>query len=196
MYTWGDMQEVILAKLDLNEEEAETQDLVRRFPYFANEAMTQICSIKPKHTFFEADVAAEDIGNLITLPDDFIAFGDDVNRIVYNYLGETCVDNAYDDDFSYVGYNAVIFKRAGKFYISYDARWVQSFVNMEPDTELANVVPRDILDCIPSYVASQCMKIDDEQKSATYRNEYEIFLARLDDTNFKSNKTFKIEGDW
>lgn len=196
MYTWGDMQEVILAKLDLSEEEAETQNLVSRFPYFANEAMTQICSIKPKHTFFEVKVDKDNIGNLVTLPDDFIAFGDDVNKFVYSEYGETYVENAYADEFDYVGYNQVLFKRIGKFYISYNARWIQSFVNMEPDTELADIVPRDILDCIPSYVASQCMKIDDEYKSSVYRNEYEVFLARLDDTDFKSNKTFKIEGDW
>jgi hypothetical protein len=196
MYTWGDMQEVILAKLDLGEEEAEIQNLVSRFPYFANEAMTQICSIKPKHTFFEAEVDKDDIGNLVTLPGDFIAFGDDVNKFVYSEYNETYVEDAYADEFDYVGYNQVLFKRTGKFYISYNARWVQSFVNMEPDLELADIVPRDILDCIPSYVASQCMKIDDEYKSSVYRNEYEVFLARLDDTDFKSNKTFKIEGDW
>lgn len=209
MYTWGDMQEVILAKLDLSEEEAETQNLVSRFPYFANEAMTQICSIKPKHTFFKAEVDKDGIGNLVTLPDDFIAFGDDVNKFVYSEYNETYVSDAYSDEFDYIGYNQVLFKKTGTFYISYNARWIQSFVNMEPDTELAvavprdildgkpsYVVPRDILDCIPSYVASQCMKIDDEYKSSVYRNEYEVFLARLDDTDFKSNKTFKIEGDW
>lgn len=202
MYTWGDMQETILAKLDLSDDEAEIQNLVSRFPYFANEAMTQICSsIKPKHTFAKFEVDEDGIGNLMTMPDDFISFGDDVNKIVYTeYEGtsyaQTRIEPAYDDYFDYVGYNQLLFKRPGIFYISYNARWIQTFVGMEPETELANGTPRDILDSIPSYVASQCMKIDDEYKSATFRNEYEMFLARIDDTDYKNTKTFKIEGDW
>lgn len=197
MYTWGDMQEVILAKLDLTEDEASVQNLTSRFPYFANEAMTQICSaVKPKHTFYEFDVSDDKIGELFTMPADFISFGDDVNKIVYDENGQLYVDTAYDNDFDYVGYNKLLFKRAGKFYISYNARWIQTFVGMDPEVELATDVPRDILDCIPSYVASQCMKIDDEYKSSVYRNEYEMFLARIDDSDYKNTKTFKIEGDW
>ena len=57
-------------------------------------------------------------------------------------------------------------------------------------------VPNDILDCIPSYVASQCYKIDDDYKSQVYRNEYEMMLARIDATNYKNTKTIKIGGDW
>jgi hypothetical protein len=65
---------------------------------------------------------------------------------------------------------------------------------MDNSTELD--VPRDILDCLPSYIASQCMKIDDEYKASVYRNEYEIFLARIDNTHYKNVKTIEIEGDW
>ena len=195
MYTWGDIQEVTLAKLDLNEDEAEIQNLISRFPYFANEAMTQICStIKPKHTFYEVNVGTDDIGNTFKMPNDFISFGDDVNKVICNDYTGLSVMEAHDDDFEYIGYNKVLFKKIGKFYISYNARWIDNFVGMDPSEQLD--VPRDIIDCIPSYVASQCMKIDDEYKSSVYRNEYEVFLARIDDTDYKNTKTFKIEGDW
>lgn len=195
MYTWGDLQEIILAKLDLSEEEAETQNLISRFGYFANEAMTQICStIKPKHTFFESEINYEDVGNAVSMPEDFISFGDDVNKIVYSDYGHTVCRSAFDDDFEYLGYNKLLFKRNGKFYISYNARWIDSFVNIDKNFVLD--IPRDILDAIPSYVASQCMKIDDEYKSSVYRNEYEIFLARIDDSDYKNTKTIQIEGDW
>ena len=49
---------------------------------------------------------------------------------------------------------------------------------------------------IPTYIAQQCYKIDDEYKSAVYRNEYEAALARLDDTNKKNTKSIKIGGGW
>ena len=201
MYTWGDMQELILAKLDLGEAEAEVQNLIGRFPYFADEAMTQICSaVKPKCTFFEIEITSENLGEAVTMPSDFISFGDDVNKIVFrNPFNELVCRETSDEDFDYLGHNKLLFKNVGKFYISYNARWINTFIGIGSDVELAgdpNNIPMDILHAIPSYVASQCMKIDDEYKSSVYRNEYEIFLARIDDTNYKNTKTFRIEGDW
>lgn len=195
MYTWGYIKDVTLAKLDLDETEAEVQNLLTRFAYFANEAITQICSsVKPKYTFFEIEITDENIGEPITMPNDFISFGDDVNKIKYqNRYGETIVESAHDADFEYLGNNRIICKRTGKFYISYNARWI-TFTNQDDNYEID--VPNDILDCLPSYIASQCMKIDDEYKSTVYRNEYEMFLARIDNTHYKNTKTFKIEGDW
>lgn len=195
MYTWGYLKDVILAKLDLEEKEAETQNLIKRFPLFANEAMTQICSsIKPNHTFFEIDVTKEMLGTPVKMPDDFISFDDDVNTIsYYDVYGIKIVREACDEDFTYLGHKHLIFKLPGTYQISYNAKWI-SFTNMDNDTELD--VPEDILNCIPSYVASQCYKIDDEYKSSVYRNEYEIFLARIDDTHFKNSKTLRVEGDW
>ena len=47
-YQWNDLKNTILAKMDLTEEEANIQNLINRFPYYANEAITQICSsVKP-----------------------------------------------------------------------------------------------------------------------------------------------------
>lgn len=200
MYTWGYIKNVTLAKLDLQESEAEKQNLLGRFYYFANEAITQICStIKPKHTFFSVNVTNENIGNPINMPDDFISFGNDVNKI----MCDGYVREAYDDDFDYLGDNQILPKRIGTLMISYNARWITfgdqddkfQFVSND-DPKNGVYVPMDILDCLPSYIASQCFKIDDEYKANVFRNEYEIFLARIDDTNFRNTKTFKIEGDW
>jgi hypothetical protein len=207
MRTWGYIKEVILAKLDLTEKEAEVQNLINRFQYYANEAITQICSaVKPKHTFaeFNVFVKIEDVpsditdyvlvGNKVRMPDDFVSFDDDINRLTYTDQYDTLiVREAHDDDFDYVGNNEVLFKVPGKFLISYNAAWFDFY---DVDNNVVVDVPNDILDCIPSYVASQCMKIDDEYKASVYRNEYEMFLARIDDTHYKSNKTFRIEGDW
>lgn len=194
MYTWGYIKNVALAKLDLEEQEASNQKLLQKFHYYANEAITQICStIKPKHTFFEVNVTEENIGTMIAMPDDFISFGNDINKLFYNEDGKSYCREAYDDDFEYVGYNKILCKTVGKFFISYNARWI-TFTNQDDKYQID--VPMDILDCIPSYIASQCFKIDDEYKASVFRNEYEIFLARIDNTDFRNTKTFKIEGDW
>ena len=194
MYTWGYIKNVTLAKLDLRESEAENQNLSQRFHYFANEAITQICSaIKPKHAFFKIEVTNENLGDAISMPDDFISFGNDVNKVVYDDYGNLHVREAYDEDFEYLGDNQVICKMIGTFFISYNARWI-TFTNQ--DDNFVIDVPADILDCLPSYIASQCFKIDDEYKASVFRNEYEIFLARIDNTDFRNTKTFRIEGDW
>ena len=51
-YTWGYIKENTLAKLNLDEEEANQQNFLSRFPYYANEAMTQICSAIKAHEKF------------------------------------------------------------------------------------------------------------------------------------------------
>ena len=191
MYTWGYLKNSILSKLDMDESEADNLSYIDRFPYYANEAMTMICStVKPKRTFYCVDVTENSV---ITMPSDFISFGDDRNTIDEDIgYGDRMIRELSDEDFEYVGYNQINCKSIGKYKISYNARWC-SFENV-PDGELN--VPVDVLECIPSYVASQCMKVDDEQKAAMLRNEFEMLVARIDDTNYKSTKTFKIGGDW
>ena len=56
-YTWGYVKEVCLAKLNLTEDEANQQGFLSAFPYYANEAMTQICSsVFAKEVFLEVRV--------------------------------------------------------------------------------------------------------------------------------------------
>ena len=184
MYTWGYLKNAILAKLDLEEDEAMQLNYVERFPFYANEVITMICStVKPKKTFYEfvVDVPC----TTITMPDDFVSFGDDRN-IIDGYT-------ANDENFEYFGYNQLYCISVGTYRISYNARWYT--FTLEDDDVYINV-PADVLDCIPTYVASQCMKVDDEQKAAVLRNEFEIMFARIDDSTRKSNGTFVIGGDW
>jgi hypothetical protein len=90
--------------------------------------------------------------------------------------------------------NQVLCKSLGTYLIPYNAKWFKFYDTISDDTLID--VPDDILDCIPSYIASQCYKVDDEYKSSVYRNEYEMFLARIDDTDFKSTFDIQIGGDW
>ena len=200
MYTWGYLKDVSLSKLDLEEKEATVQNLLSRFPFYANEVITQVCSaIKPKYTFAYFEILDEDVGVEKSMPSDFVSFGDDVCYELVkeqNWQYDTYVSKRelHDYDFTYYGYNKVVFNRPGKFYISYNARWFTFDKSIADETEID--IPHDILECIPSYIASQCYKIDDEYKAQVYRNEYEIMLARIDATNYKNTKTITIGGDW
>lgn len=196
MYTWGYIKDVSLAKLDLSDEhEASAQNFLSRFPFYANEVMTQVCSaIKPKYTFVNFTITKDDVGVAKTMPEDFISFGDDVCYELVDNGTFLEKHPLYDVDFEYYGYNQVIFKRPGNFYISYNARWYKFLKSMDDDEVID--VPMDILDCIPSYIASQCYKIDDEYKAQVFRNEYELMLSRIDATNYKNTKGILIQGDW
>lgn len=193
MYTWGYLKENTLSKLNLSEEEANQMGFLSRFSYYANEAMTQICSaIKPKETYIEFTITGDNINTLMTMPDSFVAFSDDIikHRVnIYSDWGEVG-----DDFVEYVGYNEIIFKEEGIYQIPYKARWF--FFTKDTDNAIVIPAPADVLDALPSYIASQCLKVDDEVKAATYRNEFEIFLARIDDSSFKSQRTFHIGGGW
>ena len=195
MYTWGYLKDVALAKLDLTENEATVQNLLSRFPFYANEVITQVCSaIKPKYTFAKFEIDFDKVGVAQTMPDDFISFGDDVCYELINNGKFLEKHQIFDVDFEYYGYNQVIFKHPGNFYISYNARWY-TFTKAIDDNEKIDI-PNDILDCIPSYIVSQCYKIDDEYKAQVFRNEYELMLSRIDATNYKNTKSILIEGDW
>lgn len=199
-YTWGYIKDVSLSKLDLDENEATVQNLLSRFPFYANEVITQVCSsIKPKYTFENFVIDKTNVGVKQTMPDDFVSFGDDVCYMleeVREHNGETRLIKVpiHDDDYEYLGYNQIVFKHPGNYFISYNARWY-TFNKSLSDDELIDI-PDDILDSIPSYIASQCYKIDDEYKASVFRNEYEIMLSRIDNSNFRNTKTIKIEGDW
>ncbi len=199
-YTWGYIKDVSLSKLDLDENEATVQNLLSRFPFYANEVITQVCSsIKPKYTFENFVIDKTNVGVMQTMPDDFVSFGDDVCYMleeVREHDGKTRLIKVpiHDDDYEYLGYNQVVFKHPGNYFISYNARWY-TFDKSLSDDELIDI-PDDILDSIPSYIASQCYKIDDEYKASVFRNEYEIMLSRIDNSNFRNTKTIKIEGDW
>lgn len=193
MYTWGYLKENTLSKLNLREEEALQQDFISRFPYYANEAMTQICSsIKPKEEFLVIEVDETMVGQPITFPSEFISFNDNVAEFRPNAFVPFI--EAGDELLQYYGYNQVICKAVGIYEIPYNARWF--FFEKDLGNSVTIPAPADICDALPSYMASQCFKIDDETKSSIFRNEYEIFLARIDNTSFKRQRTMVIGGNW
>lgn len=125
---------------------------------------------------------------------DFIAFSDSPS---YEYC-EGNMTEIHDDKILYHGFNTFMMLKPGKYSVAYKALWKHFTIDITNDENRRNAidVPDDVLVAVPSYIASQCYKVDDEYKAQLYRNEYEMFLARIDDTDFDNTTTIKIGGDW
>lgn len=142
------------------------------------------------------DVVFYKVGSLITIDDVlFVSFGDDISTIeTVDEWGDKWCEEAHNDVLIRKGYNSFICKESGTYSISYNKRWFRFTPSMEYNIDID--APFDVLDCLPSYIASQLYKMDDEYKSSVLRNEYEMFMARIDDTRYNTTSTFKIQGDW
>ena len=55
-FTYGYIREATMAHLDLDEEEAQAMNLLKRFHIFANEAMQAICSSKPMYKYIQLTI--------------------------------------------------------------------------------------------------------------------------------------------
>lgn len=241
MYTYGYIVDSVLAKMDMSREIAQKNGFLNKISYYANEAMTQICSaVKPNRKFAEFVVvnikfileklkserpddtfeflswpwervkndtdewhqqcwkeyhSLTPLGSLAKMPDDFISFGDEVNKkTIINSYDEREMVTATSEDYMTRGSNCVMFMHSGIFFISYNATWFTFDSNTDYDDKID--APADVIECLPSYIASQLFKIDDETKSQIYRNEYEQFLARIDDDHYIDNGTIEVTGDW
>lgn len=193
MYTWGYIKENTLSKLKLTEEEANQQNFLASFTYYANEAMTQICSgVKPNEKYLFTAIGEQNRYLVAKMPEDFISFSN--SPIYFKRNNEDAYSEVSDEYVEYFGYNEILCKEIGFYKIPYNARWIFFTKEMHNNTEIT--APADICDALPSYIASQCLKIDDEVKAAIYRNEFEMFLARIDDTSVRSQKTLHIGGGW
>lgn len=139
------------------------------------------------------------VGNVRRMPKDFIAFSGKSmmqNEIGCTVEGKRIYSQPHEvhDEVAFVGNDKLIFAHPGKYTITYDANW-PFFTDTLPDTEEVDI-PADIIICLPSYVASQLWKRDDERKAAIYRNEFEIAFSRINNSDYRGNTTFGIEGGW
>lgn len=207
MYTWDNIKQSVLAKMNLSESEASAMNLPQRYPVYANEAMTQICNaIRPKEMWKEFVVVSEQdanngvehdavVGAEVHLPDDFISFSDNIPLVKRD---DGSWDEVYDEYLLYYGFDTVFFVMPGVYRLPYKARWYFFTADMN-SAEKSNVklpIPDIICEAISTYIVSQCYKIDDELKAATYKNEYEMQLARIDASDFNRQRTFNIGGGW
>lgn len=135
--------------------------------------------IRSKHSYNQDD--------MVMMPNDFISFAN-----MTNYK-----DNIPDPKFIYYGDRQIMFPEVGSYKIFYNALWQE--INEEyMDARKPKDLPIDqsVLNCIPTYVASQILAEDDPQRSAVLRNEYELMLSRLDTTTMYEEGHFKSTGGW
>ena len=56
MFTYGYLREAVMAHCDLEEDELQAMNVLKRLHIFANEAMQAICACKPKYKYFKFKV--------------------------------------------------------------------------------------------------------------------------------------------
>lgn len=178
MKKWSEIKQATLDKLFLEEAEAQQQGYLAKFQYLANECLTMIANgIKPRVAVYETSL--DNDYDVINMPDDFLSF---------------YVNGAPNPELSYITDKTVTGK-AGDYKIYYNALWKEitkdDIIN---DTTLP--IDVSVLNCLPTYMASQLLSQDDIQRSAILKNEFELLLARLDTEIMYESNHFKSEGGW
>lgn len=184
MKKWSEIKQATLHKLFLQEEEARQQNYLEKFQYLANEGLNIIANgVKPRIVAFNPKTTNEN--ELVTMPDDFLSFADMINY----------VDGVADPVIVYVGDRQLKLPVAGEYTIYYNALWRDI---TEDDIKNDNILEIDssVLNCIPSYVASQLLSQDDIQRSTSLKNEFELMLSRLDTNIMYQQNHFRSEGGW
>lgn len=147
------------------------------------------------------------IGDDVRLPNDYNAMAVntqasyhkyeymyDCNSGYYTILRHNKRDDASSEQFVLKGDYFIEFLEPGEYSIPYQATWF-TFTSMTPDDTELNI-PADIVTAIPSYIAAQVFKIDDEQKAAIMLNEFEVAVARINDNTSSEPQNIVVGGDW
>ena len=197
MNTWGEIKQATLNKLFLAEEEAQQQGYLAKFQQLANEGLNMIANgVKPKIAKYNVKVVVREegkdksddeyyIGDVIEMPEDFLSFAD-----IINYSG-----NEPDPEIVFITDNTITFKKVGTYSIFYNAVYEDITDKHTIENEKINI-PKSVLNCLPSYIASQVLSQDDIQRSTVLKNEFELMLARLDTNVMYEANHFKSSGGW
>lgn len=127
------------------------------------------------------------INTRIKMPEDFLSFADMINYV----NGEADPAIIYIDD------KTIALSVPGIYKIFYNALWepiTEDYMNDQEQPDLP--IDQSVLNCIPSYVASQILAEDDIQRSTILKNEYELMLSRLDTNIMYQENHFKSTGGW
>lgn len=185
MKKWSEIKQATLNKLFLDEDEAQQQGYLGKLQYLANEGLNIIANgIKPRIAKFET-VVEEKEGKLIEMPEDFLSFAD----MVY-YL-----DGVENPELIYVGDREVMLPKSGKYTIYYNALW-HNISKEDISNDVVLTIDASVLNCLPTYIASQLLSQDDIQRATVLKNEFETMLARLDTNIMYQQNHFKSIGGW
>lgn len=195
MKKWSEIKQATLDKLFLTIDEADDQGYLSKFRYLANECLNIIANgVKPRIKAYKFEAIPADrplavlqyyVGDDIRMPDDFLSFAD---MNIYR-------NNEPYDDIVYLSDRDIVVGELGEYVIYYNAVWDNI---TEEDVQTDNNLKIDIsvLNCLPTYIASQCLAQDDVQRSAMLKNEFELMLSRLDTNIMYQNNHFRSSGGW
>ena len=195
MKKWSEIKQATLNKLFMTEAEARQQLYLANFQGYANEGLNIIANgVKPRIKAFRFSVLADDVPtavgdynlkDIITMPDDFLSYAD-----MTNYH-----NNTPWNDIVYLSDRDFVVGELGDYVIYYNALWDDiTEQNIKEDTELTTHI--SVLNCLPTYIASQCLAQDDVQRSASLRNEFESMLSRLDTNIMYQEQHYQSKGGW
>ena len=184
MKKWSEIKQATLDKLFLDEQEAQQQGYLAKFQGFANECLNMISNgIKPRIATYEVTTTKEN--SVILMPDDFLSFADMIGYC----------DGVPDPTLIYIDDKRIIAPEAGNYVLFYNALWHDiTRDDIVDDVELS--IDYSVLNCLPTYIAAQCLGQDDIQRSAMLKNEFELLLARLDTNIMYESNHFKSNGGW
>lgn len=208
MKKWSEIKDATLAKLFLTPEEADQQGYLKKFQYLANEALNIIANgVKPKIAIFSPNeeddgVVIEDVGVIQSMPDDFLSFADiPAMRYDLKMNGNGVMEKNgevyhMDPEIVYVGDRNFMVTEKGFYVIYYNALWDE--ITKDNVDSGDDVLPIDqaVLNCLPTYIASQVLAQDDIQRSAILKNEFELMLARLDTNIMYESRHYRSTGGW
>lgn len=199
MKTWGEVKTAIEGKLYITSSDEAPEEYVNQYETLANEALSIIANgVKPNVLYYEIDVYTENdalgedeflVNSVVKMPDNFLSF-----------IGVKILkDGAPCKTCEYYATDGLLVKEAGHYVIPYYGMYPEILTaNNQPDgynnQDLG--IPRQVLDCVPAYVASKCLQEDDLQRSTVLSNDFEMQLARIDNGEMYDVEHYESEGGW
>ena len=184
MKKWSEIKQATLNKLFLDEEEAQQQGYLNKFQQFANECLSVIANgVKPRIATFKVTVDEEN--SIVDMPEDFLSFAD-----MINYL-----DGDVAPKIVFIGDRQLMLSEKGNYIIYYNALW-NDITKEDISKDVVLKIDASILNCLPTYIASQALAQDDIQRSTSLKNDFELMLARLDTNVMFEQDHYKSTGGW
>ena len=184
MKKWSEIKQATLNKLFLDETEARQQGYLEKFQYLANECLNIIANgVKPRIAVYETTTT--ETNTVVTMPEDFLSFAD---MIVY-------LDGVSDPQVTYITDKQLVLHDVGDYKIFYNALW-HDVTTEDIVDDLLLEIDASVLNCLPTYMASQLLAQDDVQRSTILKNEFELMLARLDTNIMYESNHYKSTGGW
>lgn len=184
MKKWSEIKQATLNKLFLDETEARQQGYLEKFQYLANECLNIIANgVKPRIAVYETNTT--ETNTVVTMPEDFLSFAD-----MIGYL-----NSESDPTVVYITDKQIMLPEIGDYKILYNALWHEITQDDIVD-DLILDIDSSVLNCLPTYVASQLLAQDDVQRSTILKNEFELMLARLDTNIMYETNHYKSNGGW